>query len=68
MEELVAEMGSAFLAADLNITPEVREDHADYIGHWLTVLENDKRAVFTAASLASKAVGYLHELQPSVDQ
>ena len=34
-EELVAELGSAFLCADLEITPEVREDHASYIGHWL---------------------------------
>lgn len=65
MEELVAEMGSAFLSADLNITPEVREDHADYIGHWLEVLGNDKHAVFTAASMASKAVHFLHELQPT---
>jgi antirestriction protein ArdC len=34
-EELVAELGSAFLCADLGITPEVRDDHAAYIGHWL---------------------------------
>jgi antirestriction protein ArdC len=34
-EELVAEIGSAFLCADLGITPETREDHAAYIGHWL---------------------------------
>jgi antirestriction protein ArdC len=34
-EELVAELGSAFLAADLELTPEVREDHAAYIGSWL---------------------------------
>jgi len=65
MEELVAELGSAFLAADLQITPEVRGDHADYIGHWLKVLEGDKRAVFSAASLASKAVEFLHGLQPA---
>lgn len=67
MEELVAELGSAFLSADLEITPEVREDHADYIGHWLKVLEEDKRAVFTAASMASKAVDFLHGLQPTAD-
>lgn len=65
MEEFVAEMGSAFLCADLSITPEVREGHADYIGHWLKVLEDDKRAVFTAASMASKAVDYLHGLRPT---
>lgn len=65
MEELVAELGSAFLCADLAITPEVRGDHADYIGGWLKVLKEDKRAIFSAASYASKAVEYLHGLQPS---
>jgi antirestriction protein ArdC len=64
MEELVAELASAFLCADLAITPEVREDHASYIANWLTVLKNDKRAVFSAASHASKAVDFLHSLQP----
>ena len=39
MEELVAELGSAFLCADLDLTPEVREDHAAYIASWLEVLE-----------------------------
>lgn len=63
IEELVAELASAFLCADLNITPEVRDDHAAYIGHWLKVLRDDKRAVFSAASHASKAVDYLHGLQ-----
>ena len=33
MEELVAELGSAFLSADLDLTPEVRADHASYIGN-----------------------------------
>jgi antirestriction protein ArdC len=63
MEELVAELGAAFLCADLTITPETREDHADYLASWLHVLKNDKRAIFTAASYASKAVDYLHSLQ-----
>ena len=64
MEELVAELGSAFLCADLQITPEVREDHTAYLQNWLTELKNDKRAIFTAASHASKAVDFLHSLQP----
>ena len=67
MEELVAELGSAFLCADLKITPEVREDHASYIACWLEVLKNDKRAVFVAASQASKAVYYLHGLQSAIE-
>ena len=62
-EELVAELGSAFLCADLGITPEVRQDHAAYIASWLEVLKGDKRFVFSAASHAQRAVDYLHGLQ-----
>ena len=62
-EELVAELGSAFLSADLELTPEVREDHTAYIEIWLKVLKNDKRAIFTAAAHAQRAVDYLHGLQ-----
>lgn len=65
MEELVAEMGAAFLCADLGLTPEVREDHAAYIASWLKVLRNDKRAVFAAAAHAQRAADYLHRFQPS---
>ncbi|HEY5239313.1 MAG TPA: zincin-like metallopeptidase domain-containing protein [Rhizomicrobium sp.] len=56
-EELVAEMGSAFLCATLGIVPTVR--HADYIGNWLTVLKSDSRAIVSAASHASKASDFL---------
>ena len=59
----MAELGSAFLCADLELTPEVREDHAAYIGSWLTALKNDKRAIFQAASHAQRAVDFLHRLQ-----
>lgn len=58
------EHGSAFLCADLHITPEVREDHAAYIQNWLKALKEDKKAVFSAASYASNAVDFLHGLQP----
>jgi len=64
MEELVAEIGGAFLCADLEITPEPREDHAAYIASWLKALKDDKRAVFVAASHAQRAADYLHGLQP----
>lgn len=67
-EELVAELGSAFLAADLELTPEPREDHAAYIDSWLKVLQNDKRAIFTAAAHAQRAVDFLHGLQPNAEQ
>ncbi len=62
-EELVAELGAAFLCAELGITPEVREDHADYLGHWLSVLKEDKRAIFSAAAHAQRAADYLTGLQ-----
>lgn len=67
MEELVAELGSAFLCADLAITPEVRDDHAAYLACWLKVLKEDKRAIFSAASHARRAVDFLHGLQPVVE-
>lgn len=58
-EELVAEIGSAFLCAELCITPETREDHAAYIASWLKVLKEDKRAIFSAASHAQRAADFL---------
>lgn len=59
MEELVAEIGAAFLCAVLGITPEPQEGHAAYIQGWLKVLKKDTRAIFTAASHAQRAVDYL---------
>lgn len=56
-EELVAEMASAFACASLSIQPTVR--HADYVGLWLEVLRHDDKAIFRAASAASKAADYL---------
>jgi antirestriction protein ArdC len=58
-EELIAEIGAAFLCARLGITPEIREDHAAYLGSWLKVLKGDKRAIFTAASHAQEACDFL---------
>ena len=63
-EELVAELGAAFLCADLEITPEVQEEHASYIATWLQVLKHDTRAIFQAAAFAQRAVDYLHSFQP----
>ena len=59
MEELIAELGASFLCGDLGITPEPRMDHACYIKNWLTVLKNDKKAIFSAASKASEAANWL---------
>ena len=56
-EELCAELTSAYLCATLGIVPTVR--HTDYLGSWLAVLREDSRAIFKAASQASKAADYL---------
>lgn len=68
MEELVAELGAAFLCADLELTPQIRQDHAPYIAGWLKVLKEDKRAIFSAAAHAQKAADFLHGLQPKEAQ
>lgn len=60
MEELVAEIGAAFICTDLGLSPEPRADHADYIGVWLNVLKGDTRAIFTAASQAQRATDCLN--------
>ena len=54
-------------AADLDLTPAVRDDHAAYIASWLKVLRNDKRAIFTAASHAQRAADFLHGLQKQAE-
>lgn len=59
MEELVAELGSAFTCAHLGISAEPREDHASYLAHWIKVLKSDNKAIFTAASHAQKATDFL---------
>lgn len=59
MEELVAELGAAFLCAELGVTTGPRDDHAQYLASWLKVLRADKKAIFTAASQASKAATWL---------
>ena len=59
MEELVAELGAAFLCADLALVPQIRDDHAPYIAGWLKVLKDDRRAIFTAASHAQRAADFL---------
>ena len=61
-EELCAELASAFLCASLGIKPTVR--HADYIGAWLGIMRADARAIFRAASHASRAADYLLGFAP----
>ena len=59
MEELIAELGSAFLCAEVGILPTTRADHAHYLANWVRVLRGDRKAIFTAAAAASKAAAFI---------
>ena len=61
-EELIAELGSAFLNADLGIIGSTLQDHADYLAHWVAILKSDKKAILTAAAQASKAHAFIKGL------
>ena len=63
MEELVAELGAAFIMAEIGLQPEIREDHAPYIASWLKVLKQNSRALLTAAAKASDALEFLCAFQ-----
>ena len=63
MEELVAELGAAFLCADLQISDKPRADHASYLAHWVEALKVSPKLLMSAASAATKATAYLHAQQ-----
>lgn len=58
-EELVAELGSAFVCGHLGIESAPRPDHAQYIAHWMLACSDNERAVYRAAADAAKACDYL---------
>lgn len=62
-EELIAELGSAFVCGDLNLTYETRENHVAYIQNWLKVLKSEPQMLLKAAAQAENASKYLHKLQ-----
>ena len=63
-EELIAEMGAAYLCAEAGISPAVLENQAAYINGWLGKLRNDKRLVEIAAAQAQKAADYILNADP----
>ena len=65
--ELIAELSAAFMCAELEMSNTPRADHAQYIGSWVAVLKGDTKAIFSAASLATRTVDYLVGLQPKRD-
>jgi antirestriction protein ArdC len=58
-EEIVAELGSAFLCSELDLTPELREENAAYIDHWIKAMKADKHFIFQAAGHAQKAADFV---------
>lgn len=67
-EELVAEIGSSYLCAHARIAPKTIDNQAGYIANWLSVLKGDKKFIFSASSLAQKAVDYiLGNVSPTVE-
>ncbi len=67
-EELIAELGSAFLNADLGMLNTTLPDHADYLSNWIAILRSDKKAILTAAAQASKAHGFIKGLMADQEQ
>jgi antirestriction protein ArdC len=61
-EELIAELGAAFLCADLGLSLEPRSDHAAYLASWLRILGDDPRFIVSAAGHAERAVAWLQGL------
>lgn len=67
-EELVAELGAAFLGGRLGFRPDHIQDHAAYLDHWIRVLRSDSRAIIAAASKAQEASDYILDLIASAGQ
>jgi len=65
-EELVAELGAAFLCAHLGIKGQLQ--HSEYISNWVQLLKSDSRAIFTASSKASQAADYLRSFSETVEE
>ena len=63
MEELRAELASAFIGNELGIPAQI-DQHASYVGSWLDVLRQDKREVFRAAADAQRIADFLLAFHP----
>ena len=67
-EELVAELGAAMLCGSLGISNEPRDDHAKYLSGWITKLQDDPKAIFSAAAKAQAAATFVLEVQQKADE
>ncbi len=68
MDEVIVELISSFIMADLGIAHKPRAEHAAYIASWIELLKNDRRAIFTAVGKAQNAADWMHAQQPSPSQ
>jgi antirestriction protein ArdC len=64
MDEVVCELTSSFVLADLGIASRPRAEHAAYISSWIKALKSDPRAIFAAAGKAQQAADWMHAQQP----
>ena len=67
-EELIAELGAAFLLPEFDLKPLIDSDHAPYLKSWLKAFKNDSKYLYQAASKAEKAVKLLKDLSHSDSQ
>lgn len=67
-EELVAELGSAFLCSEIGCINETLENHANYLDNWLSVIKSDKKAIFKACADAQKAADYIMKNWSGIEQ
>jgi antirestriction protein ArdC/uncharacterized protein YjbI with pentapeptide repeats/predicted ABC-type ATPase len=67
-EELVAEIGSAYLMALLGMEATPQKQHAQYLKSWIEILKDDPTAIQRAASQAQKAVDYLIAQSPKLQE
>ena len=68
MEELVAELGAAFVMGATGLSVEPRRDHAQYLASWLRVLKKDSKAIFAEASKAQAAAEFLSAFAAGAEQ
>jgi antirestriction protein ArdC len=67
-EELVAEIGSMFLCAELGVNSAL-EHHVSYVKNWRDLMRGDSRAIVTAASRAQAAADFiLAKIRPAADE
>ena len=58
-EELVAEIGAAAMGLKIGLPPQMLDDHASYLAHWVKILKSRPSALLEASGHAQRAVDHL---------